>query len=169
MIRSQYLYCKMEVVQRVVYIQRIWRGHSCRMNMWNQMYQAAITKINAVARGFLERSRLMRCFESVELVQMSVRAFLERRAEVTIFDANYEFYTHRSTVTYLRELFASDRQPVMRRARRATRQEVVKAHGDALACLRGVYEDAMHAASQQHCERMLFAGGGDSNNQSEMI
>eukprot|EP00928_Gymnodinium_smaydae_P061230 TRINITY_DN45361_c0_g1_i1.p1 TRINITY_DN45361_c0_g1~~TRINITY_DN45361_c0_g1_i1.p1 ORF type:complete len:1035 (+),score=146.14 TRINITY_DN45361_c0_g1_i1:79-3183(+) len=64
---------KLEAVGR---IQRVWRGHCLRVELWEKVQEKRLLQIQAVARGFLVRSRRFHAIAKVILIQRSYRHWL---------------------------------------------------------------------------------------------
>merc|ERR1719379_2161099 len=59
-------------------IQRNWRGHSLRIQLWKQVLHDRATKIQSWMRGFLLRFRLQCLYQNVRLIQARFRYHLSR-------------------------------------------------------------------------------------------
>jgi len=71
---------RLNVVSSIVVIQKMWRGHSLRCNMWEQVIQQKAMAIQALVRGHLARVRLERLQKKVLRLQRAYRTFRERPA-----------------------------------------------------------------------------------------
>lgn len=68
------------VISAIIFIQKIWRGHSLRCNLWEQTIQQKATAIQALVRGTLVRIRLERLLKAVLRLQRGYRNFKARPA-----------------------------------------------------------------------------------------
>lgn len=64
------------VLKAVVCMQRIWRGHSLRKRLWNQVVSVRSTMIGAAVRGFLVRRRRFKLICNVVCIQRAYRRWL---------------------------------------------------------------------------------------------
>jgi hypothetical protein len=69
---------RMKVVGSLVTIQKMWKGHSLRCNMWEQVIHQKATAIQALIRGHLARVRMARLQKHVMCLQRCYRAFRKR-------------------------------------------------------------------------------------------
>jgi len=65
-----------------IQLQRIWRGHALRKQLWGQVVLLRATMIQAVARGFLVRNRRFHLMAKVILVQRAFRRARQRPKSV---------------------------------------------------------------------------------------
>merc|ERR1719235_2834271 len=71
---------RMSVVASIVTIQKMWRGHSLRCNMWEQVIHQKATAIQSLTRGHLVRVRMVRVLKMVLRLQRGYRSFKARPA-----------------------------------------------------------------------------------------
>merc|ERR1711959_195761 len=60
---------RMQVIHSLVIIQKIWRGHSLRCNLWEQVIHQKATAIQALVRGHLVRVRMAKLQKQVLCMQ----------------------------------------------------------------------------------------------------
>merc|ERR1719446_1398025 len=63
------------VISSIVTIQKMWRGHSLRCNMWEQVIHQKATAVQALIRGHLARVRMQRLIQNVLRLQRGYRNF----------------------------------------------------------------------------------------------
>jgi tetratricopeptide (TPR) repeat protein len=68
------------VIASIVTIQKMWRGHSLRCNMWEQVIHQKATAVQALIRGHLVRVRMARLMKNVLRLQRGYRVFKSRPA-----------------------------------------------------------------------------------------
>jgi len=71
---------RMSVIASIVTIQKMWRGHSLRCNMWEQVIHQKATAIQSLTRGHLVRVRMERLQKNVLRLQRGYRSFKARPA-----------------------------------------------------------------------------------------
>lgn len=60
-------------VAAATYVQRVWRGHMLRKQLWHQVLELRATMIQAAARGFVVRRRRLRLLACVLCIQRNWR------------------------------------------------------------------------------------------------
>merc|ERR1719235_2704273 len=68
------------VIASIVTVQKMWRGHSLRCNLWEQVIHQKATAIQALIRGHLARVRMQRLVKNVLRLQKGYRNFQSRPA-----------------------------------------------------------------------------------------
>lgn len=71
---------RMQVISSIVIIQKMWRGHCLRCNLWEQVLHMKATAIQALVRSYLTRVRMYKLMSNVLKLQRSYRAFKSRPA-----------------------------------------------------------------------------------------
>lgn len=71
---------RMRIIYSIIFIQKIWRGHSLRCNMWEQVIHQKATAIQAAIRGYLTRARMRKVIKTALILQKAYRNFKARPA-----------------------------------------------------------------------------------------